>query len=427
MFTPEFFAHNRNKLFSQLPENSIAFVVSSDELPRNGDQTFRYRQNSDLFYLTGIEQEQSILMLTNAHPDNSKHQILFIRRASELEQIWEGHKLTQKQANKISGVQNVMFIDQLESVLSDLMFYAQNVFISLNENLKYQRFYNDADFRFLEKLRYQFPLHNYQRLSPILINQRLIKQEQEIEAIRHAIKITGNAFQRLLKFIKPNVTENEIEAEITHEFIRSGAYSHSFLPIVASGADTCILHYNQNNKICKSGELVLLDFGTEYLNYAADVSRTLPISGHFEKFQLKVYNTVLEIQKEAKKLIKPGNTINNWNKQIGLLMEQKLLELGLLKAEDIKNQSPQNPAYKKYYMHGTGHFLGLDVHDVGTNDTLWQPGMILTVEPGIYISQLSLGVRLENDVLVTKDGCEDLCSELPIEPEDIEKIMQFNN
>jgi Xaa-Pro aminopeptidase len=417
------FRKNRDKVFSSLPENSIAFVVSSDEFPRNGDQSFRYRQNSDLFYLTGINQEQTVLMYNNCHPDETKREILFVRRSDELLVTWYGHKYSLEEASEISGIKNVKYYDELEGMLGDLMFYAKNVYLSTNGNLKYQRFFNDSDYRFLEKLRFLYPLHNYQWLSPILVKSRLVKEQEEIEIIKQAIKITKDAFLRVLKFVRNGVGEYEVEAEITHEFIRQKAFSHAYSPIVASGVDNNILHYTENNKICNDGDLLLLDFGAEYMNYAADLSRTIPVNGRFSEKQLKVYKAVLKVQEEAKKIMRPGQTINNWNKEVGKIMEEELLNLGLLTKEDIRKQSPSEPAYKRYYMHGTGHFLGLDVHDVGTNDTIWKSGMILTDEPGIYVKEWGFGIRLENDILITEDGNIDLMAEIPILAEEIEELM----
>lgn len=423
MLTKEFFIKNRNKVFSNLPEKSIAFVIAADEIPRNGDQTFKYRQSSDLFYLTGIEQEQTLLMFNNCHPDKNKQEILFIRRSSELIEIWEGHKHSKDEAKKVSGIENIRFFDEMDSFLGDLMFYAENVFINTNGNVKYNRFYNDSDFRFIEKLKYQFPLHSYKRLSPIIVQNRLIKSNEEIEIMKKSIEITKSAFLRILKFIKPGVGEYEVAAEITHEFIRNKAFHHAYHPIIASGKDNNILHYTENNKICKAGEMLLMDFGAEYLNYAADLSRTVPVDGKFDEFQLKVYNATLRVQKEATKLMKPGMTINNWNLEVAKIMENELLELELISPKEIVDQNPEWPAYKKYYMHGTGHFLGLDVHDVGTNDTPWKAGMILTNEPGIYIKEKAFGIRLENDILITENEPINLMSQIPIEAEEIMKLM----
>lgn len=422
-FNKDFFEKNREKLIQQLPPQSVAFVTSSDSLPRNGDQSFTFRQNSDLFYLTGINQEQTILVLSNCHPDSTKHQILFIRYANAKEQIWEGKKLSVFEAIETSGIKNVLYTNDFDSIVTDIVYYADNIFIASNENLKYNRFYNDADYRLYKKLRFRFPFHSFKRLSPFLVKQRLIKQQPEIEVIKTAIEITNKAFNRILKFVKPNVKENEVEAEIIHEFLINGVRNSSFEPIIASGADTCVLHYTQNNKICETGDLLLIDFGAELSNYAADITRTIPINGIYDKTQLKVYNSVLETQKFAKEQLKCGYTINMWNKKVKDFVEQKLLELQLITKKELDNQSLQYQLVQKYFMHGVGHFMGLDVHDVGTNDTCFEPGMILTVEPGIYIAEKSIGIRLENDVLITQNGFIDLSEQIPIEVQEIENKM----
>lgn len=424
MLPKEFFVKNRSKILNELDEKSIAFIVSADEIPRNGDQTFSFRQSSSLYYLSGIAQEQTVLMINNYHPDKDKREILFIRRTSKLIETWEGHKHSKEEAREISGVENVIFFDEMDALLGDLMFYADNIYINTKGNVRYKRFYNDADYRFIEKLKFQFPLHTYKKLSPIIVKNRLIKSTEEIEVMKKAITLTKSAFLRILKFIKPGVGEHEINAEITHEFIRNKAFNHAYPPIIASGKDNNILHYTENNKICNAGELVLMDFGAEYMNYAADMSRTVPVNGEFDNFQLNVYNATLKVQKEALKLMKPGMTINKWNKKVGKIMENELLELGLLTTKDIKNQDPDWPAYKKYYMHGTGHFLGLDVHDVGTTDTPWKAGMILTNEPGIYIKEECFGVRLENDILITDNEPINLMANIPIEADEIMNLMK---
>ncbi len=424
MFNPDFFIRNRQKLIEQLPENSIVFVTSADELPRNGDQTFSYRQSSDLFYLTGINQEQTILMINNSHPVDANREILFIRQSNETIETWEGRKLTPKQAFEISGIDNIHYTEDFDSLLGDLMFYADNVFVNVNNNVRYLRFYNDADFRLIEKLRTLFPLHNYQRLTPYIVKQRLVKQEEEIEVIKKAIKITKDAFLRVLKFVKPGVGEFEVMAEITHEFIRQKAFNHAYSPIVASGENNNILHYTENDKYCQNGDLLLLDFGSEYMNYAADISRTIPVNGEFTKEQIDVYNAVLTVQKEARNLMKPGMTIRRWNIEVGEIMQEELLKLRLIDTLDIRKSTKNNPAYKKYFLHGAGHFLGLDVHDVGTIDTPWKPGMIITNEPGIYIKEKGFGIRLENDILITENGSVDLAENIPITPDDIMTIMK---
>ena len=424
ILTPQFFQNNRKKIVSELSPKSIAFVNSNDELPRNGDQNYCFRQNSDLFYLTGIEQEKTILVLCPEHPNEKYREILFIRKADKKLETWQGHKLTKDEAKEISGVKIIKWLGELETILTDLMFHSENIYINTNENLGYKRFFNDKDFRFINKMKFQFPLHNYKRLSPIIIKHRLIKEPEEIAVIKKACEITKNAFLRILKFVKPEVTEYEIEAEITHEFTKNNAKRHAYQPIVASGKDSCILHYIYNNKVCQNNDILLMDFGAEYQNYAADLSRTIPINGKFSKRQKEVYQAVLNVQKQAIKLMVAGKTINSYNKEVGQIMEQELIKLGLIEAEDVKNQDSDFPLYKDYYLHGTSHFMGLDVHDVGTQDTIFQPGMLLSCEPGIYIPEENIGIRLENDILITETGQENLMRDIPIEIDEIEKIMK---
>jgi len=419
MLTPSFFENNRLYVSQRLDTNSIAFVNSNDELPRNGDQNHIYRQNSDLFYLTGINQEQTLLVLSPNHPDKSKREILFIRPTNKHIEVWEGTKLTPKEASEISGIKNVKLLSDVDSFLPDMMFYAENVYLSLNENLGYSRYYNDTDLRFLDNLKVKYPLHKLRRLSPIIISKRLIKTDEEIEVLKDAIELTNNAFLRVLKFTESNVIEYEIEAEITHEFVRNGVKNHAYQPIVASGKNACILHYTPNDKPCKNGDLILMDFGAEYNNYAADLSRTIPVNGKFTDRQKAVYQAVLNVQKKAIELMVIGKTINILNKEVGEIMQSELIELNLISEEEAENSL----AHKKYYMHGTSHFLGLDVHDVGTKDTKFEAGMVLTCEPGIYIEEENIGVRLENDILITNSKPIDLMENTPIEIKDIEKLM----
>ncbi len=421
--TKNFFTNNRQKIINNLPANSAAFITSANEFPRNGDQVLKYRQSSDLFYLTGINQADTLLLLNPSSQNEANKEILFIKKPNKLQEIWHGHSLTPEEATEISGVKNIKFISDFESLISRLIPDAEYIYINVNENLTFDNFHYDAAFEFIEKMKKRFPLRSYKRLSPIITKNRLVKSKEEIEVIKNSIQITANAFERVLKFIKPNVGEYEIVAEITHEFIKNQAYEHAYHPIVASGVNNCILHYCENNQICKSGDLVLMDFGAEFQNYAADLSRTVPVDGKFTDFQKKVYNSVLSVQKEAQKLMKPGQTTNNWNKQVGEIMQNELLELGLITTKEVKEQSPNFPAYRKYFMHGTGHFMGLDVHDVGTNDTKWQAGMILTNEPGIYIEEKGFGIRLENDILITENGNINLMKNIPIEADEIEALM----
>lgn len=421
--TSDFFIRNRNKIVNKIKPKSLVFVTSSDEFNRNGDQDYSFRQKSDLFYLTGINQERTILVMCPDHQNKKYHEILFIRKSSKDLEIWHGHKLTNIEATEISGIKTVIFIDNFNSIVRELMLYVENVYISTNENSSYSRVFNDAEFRLIEDLKFKFPLHNYQRLAPILSEIRLKKEPEEVETIKYAIEITKKAFVRVLKFTKPDVYENEIEAEITHEFIRNNVKNHAYEPIIASGINNCVLHYIENDKKCNDGDLLLLDFGAEFQNYAADLSRTIPVNGKFTERQKEVYNSVLKIQKEAISVMVKGKTINQVNMVVASLMEKELVKLGLLKKEDVENQKEDEPLYKKYYMHGTSHFIGLDVHDVGTKDTVFEPGMILSCEPGIYIPDENFGIRIENDILITEVGNIDLMADFPVEIDEIEKLM----
>ena len=415
-----FFKDRRRELLKRLPSNSLAFVISADELPRNGDQRYPFRQNSDLFYLTGISQEQTILALCPAHPQEKFHEVLFIRQSNPQIETWLGHKYTKEEAQQITGIKTIFWYHEFEAYLSEFMYYTNNVFISVNENMQYRRFYNDAEYRFIEKLKFLYPLHNYNRLGPLLTQLRLKKQKQELEVIKYAIFITHKAFKRILNFVKPGVYEYEIEAEIMHEFIRHGIRNVAYLPIIASGSNANVLHYIKNNSLCKSRELLLMDFGAEYLNYAADLTRTIPVNGRFTQRQKEVYQVVYNVQRQMiERVIKPGITINQINKYAEKLIADGLVALGLIKETEKENLKK----IKEFYPHGLSHFLGLDVHDVGSKDIPLEPGMVITVEPGIYIKKEGLGIRLENDVLITEKGTDDLMKDIPLTIEQIEEVM----
>ncbi len=390
-------------------------------MPRNGDQSFPYRQNSDLFYLTGIEQEQTILAFCPAHPLHKYHEVLFIRRSNPQIETWIGHKLTKQEAKDISGVETIFWFDEFEDQLSELMYYTDSVYISVNENMKYKRFYNDAELRFIDRLKFLYPLHTYKRLNPFIAQMRLVKTDEELAVIRYAIGLTNKAFQRVLKFMRPGIYEYQIEAEIMHEFISHGVRNVAYSSIIASGNNANVLHYIKNNDRCQDGDLVLMDFGAEYFNYAADMTRTIPVNGHFTKRQRQVYQAVYELQRTMiEQIIKPGLTINELNAKARSLMADYLVGLGLIK-ESEKNDTNK---ISQYYPHGLSHFMGLDVHDIGTRDEPLRPGMIITVEPGIYIREEGMGIRLENDVLITEDGAEDLMKDIPLEINEVANLMQ---
>lgn len=417
-----FFEKNRKKISGKLKPDSIAVLHSNDEMPRNGDQYFSFRQNSDFFYLTGIEQEKSALVLFPNCPVKKYREILFIRESNSLLETWYGHKLTKKEAGEISGIKNVQYMQEMEAIVNEAMGYATNVYLNSNDYPKFKPEVISRDLRLAELMKKSYPLHTYQRLAPLITLFRLQKQEEEVDQIKKACEITNNAFHRILKTLKPGITEFQIEAEMMHEFISSGAVN-AYKPIVASGKNACILHYVDNELACNDGDLLLMDFGAEYGNYAADCTRTIPVNGKYTPRQKNIYNAVLNVQKQIKKKFVVGNTIDKINKETIKLTEKELLKLGLLKDSDLKNSKGRSPAFK-YLMHGISHFMGLDVHDVGNRFEPLKPGMVLTCEPGIYVKDEGTGVRIENDILITKDGPVDLMADFPIEVEEIEELMK---
>jgi len=417
------FEKNRKNFIKRLSANSIAIFQSNDEFPRSGDQTHIFKQNPDLFYLSGIDQEQTILFLFPDCPNPLYKEVLFLRQTNEHIAVWEGHKLTIQEAKKVSGINNVYWIDEFWNILPSIISYAESIYLNTNENDRYAHKVPYRDIRFIEKIKNLYPLHNYKRAALIMRELRPVKSEIEIELTKKACEITRDAFIRILKFIKPGVAEYEIEAEIIHEFIRQRATGHAYNPIIASGKNANILHYNDNNQICKDGDVILFDFGAEYANYNADMSRSVPVSGRFSKRQKDVYNAVLRIMKEARKMLLPGTIWNDYHAEVGKIVEFELIGLCLLDKQDIAKQDPKAPLYKKYFMHGTSHHLGLDVHDFASRYKPFEAGNLLTCEPGIYIPKEGLGIRIENNILITKNGNIDLMDDIPVEVEEIEEIM----
>ncbi|MBU8893454.1 MAG: aminopeptidase P family protein [Bacteroidales bacterium] len=416
------FEKNRKKLIKHLQSNSLAVVHSSDQMPRNGDQYFPFRQSSDLFYLTGIDQEKTILTLCPNHPDKNLREILFVIESNEKIAVWEGHKYTKKEAQITSGIKTIKYISEFESVFRELAIKAESIYLNLNENPKFKTEILSKDARFIKTLENEFPAHEIKRLAPVMKNLRLRKDSEEIELMQEACDITGKTFQRILKFIKPNVTEYQIEAEITHEFLWNRATGHAYSPIIASGKNACILHYIENNKKCKNGDLVLMDFGAEYANYSADCTRTVPANGKFTPRQKECYEAVLRVMKKAISWLTPGTTINRVNERVEKLLQKEHIKLGLYSQKDVDNQNPAQPLVKKYYPHGTCHFIGLDVHDVGDKTTILENGMVLTCEPGLYIPEENIGIRIENDIVVGLKPI-DLMENIPKEVAEIEKLM----
>ena len=419
----QLFEINRQNFTKRLSANSIAIFQSNDEFPRSGDQTHLFKQNADLFYLSGIDQEETILLLFPDCPNPLYREVLFLRQTNEHIAVWEGHKLTIQEAKNVSGINTIYWLDEFWNILPSIISYAESIYLNTNENDRYAHKVPYRDIRFIEKLKNLYPLHNYKRAALIMRELRPVKSEIEIELTKKACAITRDAFVRILKFIKPGVAEYEIEAEIIHEFIRQRASGHAYNPIIASGKNANILHYNDNNQICKDGDVILFDFGAEYANYNADMSRSVPVNGRFSKRQKDVYNAVLRIMKEARKMLLPGTIWNDYHAEVGKIVEIELIGLGLLDKQDIAKQDPKFPLYKKYFMHGTSHHLGLDVHDFASRYKPFEAGNLLTCEPGIYIPKEGLGIRLENNILITKNGNIDLMDDIPVEVEEIEEIM----
>jgi Xaa-Pro aminopeptidase len=419
----EIFTNNRKSFVSRLKPRSLAVFHSNDEFPRNGDQNFLFKQNPDFFYLTGIDQEKSILILFPDCPNELYKEVLFLIQTNEHIAIWEGHKYTKEEASIASGIKSIFWLNEFDNILHSIINYAENIYINTNENDRYSHTVPYRDLRLYEILRTKYPIHHYERSAPILRDLRVVKSAVEIELAKKACQITRDAFIRVLKFLKPGVAEYEIEAEITHEFLRQRATGHAYSPIIASGKNAIILHYTDNNQVCKDGDVILFDFAAEYANYNADMSRSVPVNGHFTKRQKDVYNAVLRVMRAATNLIVAGAIWNDYHDEVGKIMTSELIGLNLLSKHDVEKQDPKMPLYKKYFMHGTSHHLGLDVHDFASRYKPFEAGNILTCEPGIYIPGEGLGIRIENDILITSDGNIDLMADIPVEAEEIEDIM----
>ncbi len=417
------FSENRQRLRALLPAGGMAIVNANDIPPTNADGTLTGVPNSDLFYLSGVEQEESILVIFPDAHDEKHREILFLRETSEHIAIWEGHKLTKPEARKTSGIQQVMWLQDFPTIHRILMCQADTVFLNSNEHARAGIQVQTRDARFIQDTQAAFPLHRYERLARLMHQLRPVKSKSEVDLIREACGITRDGFLRVLPFVKPGVNECEIEAEFAHEFIRRRA-RFSYNPIIASGKNSNVLHYLENDKICRKGDVLLLDVGAAYANYAADMTRTIPVSGKFSKRQKEIYAAVLRVMRGCTAALVPGILPRDWQKHAEHLMEEELLQLGLLKPRDIKKQDPDRPALKKYFMHGVGHPLGLDVHDVAVTGQPIQAGWVMTVEPGLYIPEEGFGIRLENDILVTQDAPIDLMADIPIEAAEIEELMR---
>lgn len=418
------FNKNRERLIKKMKPNSIAIFPGNPVLPTNGDAIYTYRPNADVVWLSGIIQEKSMVILYPDNPDKTAREVLVLIRPNEHLEKWEGHKLRKEEATAISGIKNVQWLDSIDAMLQVMMHHADTVYLNTNENDRLDTTLFRPDLLFVHDFMKRYPVHKYERAAPIMKELRAIKTKEEIAVTQEAVDITHKAFLRVMKFIKPGVFEHEIEAEITHEFLRNRATRHAYDCIIASGDRARVLHYVENNSECKNGELVLMDFGAEYGNYCADLTRTIPVNGKFTKRQKDVYNAVLDVHNFAKKILKPGISIVDYTAKVCVEMEKQLLKLGLITKNDIKNQDPANPAYRKYFYHGVTHHLGIDVHDLGTRVLPAKEGMLFTIEPGIYIEEEQMGIRIENNVWLTKTGSIDLFKNIPITVEEIEAAMK---
>jgi len=418
----QLFVENRARLAEMLKPNSLAVVNANDVLPSNADSTLAMCPNSDLFYLSGVEQEESILLLyPDAHEENMR-EILFLRETSELLATWEGHKLTKEDATRVSGIKRIEWLSEFRPLFHRLMCECEHVYLNSNEHKRAVIEVETREARFVQDTQRRYPLHDYQRLARLLHSLRAVKSEHEIDLMRQACAITKDGFLRVCRFVKPGVNETEIEAEFAHEFIRRGG-KFAYWPIIASGKNSCVLHYIQNHQACKAGDVLLLDVAASYANYNSDLTRTIPVSGRFSKRQRQVYDAVLRVMRGAMKAATPGRLPKDWQKDAEALMQEELLLLGLLKPAQVKKQNPEKPALKKYFMHGVGHPLGLDVHDLTHTTQPMQAGWVITVEPGIYIPDEGFGIRLENNIVVQTGGNIDLMADIPVEAEEIEALM----
>ena len=426
-YTPlpaSFFSRNRKAFAEQMKSNTVAIFHANDLVADNADSIYRFSQNSNTYYLSGLDQEEVVLVLFPDAPVDAWKEMLFIRRTNKQIQIWEGWKYSKEEAREASGVETVYFYDQFDDIIRRMISHFEGIYLDINEHERNALVTRSSGHRLAEKFRVEFPAHQLHRAAPILEDLRALKSEEEIGQMKEAIDITDKAFRRVLKFIQPGVYEYEIEAEILHEFLRNRATGPAYDSIIATGKNACVLHYVENSVQCQDGELILMDFGAEYGNYSADLTRTVPINGTFTPRQKAVYEAVLRVMRFATSLLVPGTLISDYHEQVGEKMTEELLGLGLLTAKEVEEQSKDSPAYKKYFMHGTSHFLGLDTHDVGNRYKPMQAGMVFTCEPGIYIPDENIGVRIENDILVTDQGPVDLMADIPIEVEDIERLMK---
>jgi Xaa-Pro aminopeptidase len=419
----ELFVENRRRLAALLEPRSLAVVNANDVLPTNADGTLPLQPNSDLFYLTGIEQEETVLVLAPDAFEERHREMLFLRQPDARLETWEGHKLSPEEATRISGVKQVRWLSELPTELHRLMCEMEHVYLNSNEHPRAVIEVESRDARFVRDLQRRYPLHDYRRLARLMNRLRVVKSPVEVDLIRQACALTARGFARVLRFVRPGVNECEVEAELAHEFIR-GRGRFAYPPIIAAGANSCVLHYNQNDQVCRRGEVLLVDAAASYANYNADLTRTLPVSGRFTRRQRQVYDAVLRTLRAMIRAAVPGKLHRDWQREAEERLTEECLRLGLLSPREVRRQDPDRPAVKKYFMHGLGHVIGLDVHDVGFMNEPFAPGWVLTVEPGLYLPREGFGVRLENLVLITAEGPVDLLADVPLEAEAIEAAMR---
>ncbi|WP_301920809.1 aminopeptidase P family protein [Ferruginibacter sp.] len=418
------FIQNRKRFVERMDKNGIAVFNSNDELPSNGDAVYRFKQNADLVWLTGIEQEDTMLVLFPDNPDPKYREVLVLVRPNELKEKWDGHRLRVKEATEISGIITIVWLDVLDGLLQPWIHLATTIYLNTNENDRKANLVPVRDYRYAEMMRARYPLHQYKRSAVILKELRAVKTILEVEVIQKAIDITDAAFRHLLRFIKPGVMEYEIEAEIVHSFLSQRATGEAYGSIIACGDSARTLHYVENNQECKDGEMILMDFGAGYGNYCADLTRTVPVNGKFSKRQKEVYNACLQLHQYCAGILKPGISIMDYTEKAGDEATAIFQKIGLLNKADVKNEDPDNKAYRKYLYHGISHHLGIDVHDLGTRTEPVKAGMMFTIEPGIYIEEEQMGVRIENNFWITKSGNKDLMKNIPITVDEIESLMK---
>lgn len=420
---PQFFVRNRERLLGKLKPNSLLIIHANDLMPTNADGTMMFRQNNDLFYLTGVDQEETVIVLCPDAPAVADREILFVRETSEHLAVWEGDKLSKEQATEVSGIKNVQWVDSFEAALRRLASQMDNLYLHTNEHVGANTSVETRNRRFISECKSRYPLHNYERAAQPLQELRMIKDVEEIRFLQKAIDITESGYRRVLKYLKPGVGEWELEAEYLHEFVRNKSRGFSYSPIIGSGKNACVLHYLENDQICQDGEMVLMDVGAEYGNWNADMTRTVPVNGKFTPRQKDVYEAVLRVMWGANDILRPGNNPIAYQKQVLEMMEKELIGLGLIDAEEAKKQDASKALVKKYFMHGTSHHLGLDVHDVSPPNATFEVGQVFTIEPGIYIREESLGVRIENDVIIGVEENIDMFENFPTTVEEIEAAM----